>query len=94
MMDGCLLTLTLVFDMFYDIVWVILCSVYYYLECLLKTLTPYSYRHKTDFTEKIVLITGGAGGIAKFLAVKLASRRAHVVLWDINQKGITKYPLR
>ena len=37
-----------------------------------------------NFADKKVLITGGASGIGKLMAIKLASRGAIVILVDIN----------
>ncbi|MCI2230113.1 SDR family oxidoreductase [Polaribacter sp. MSW13] len=38
--------------------------------------------------DKTVLITGGASGIGKIMTRLLLERKAKVIIWDINQKGI------
>lgn len=42
------------------------------------------------FTNKIVLITGGASGIGKIMVRLMLERKAKVVIWDINQEKIDK----
>jgi len=41
-----------------------------------------------DFTNKTVLITGGGGGLGSSLALKIAARGGHVVIWDIDDAGL------
>lgn len=41
-----------------------------------------------DFKDKIALITGGASGIGRAVALALASRGAHIVLADLDEKGL------
>jgi all-trans-retinol dehydrogenase (NAD+) len=41
------------------------------------------------FSNKISLITGAASGIGRLMALKIAARGSHVVLWDINDAGLT-----
>ena len=38
----------------------------------------------TDFTNKVTLITGGARGLGRLVAQKLAAKGSHIVLWDIS----------
>ncbi len=41
------------------------------------------------FSNKISLITGAASGIGRLMALKIAARGSHVVLWDIDDAGLT-----
>ena len=43
-----------------------------------------------DFSNKITLITGGACGLGRFIALKTAARGIHVVLWDIADEGLAE----
>lgn len=43
-----------------------------------------------DFTNKITLITGGACGLGRLVAQKMAARGSHVVLWDIANDSLAK----
>lgn len=42
----------------------------------------------TTFAGKNVLITGGAGGIGRLMAMKAAARGAQVIMWDIDLAGL------
>lgn len=42
----------------------------------------------TKLTGKRVLITGAASGIGRLMAERIAAKRAHVILWDINEDGL------
>ena len=44
----------------------------------------------TYFSNKVILITGGAGGIGLLMAHKIAARGGHVVLWDIDEEALGK----
>lgn len=35
----------------------------------------------------MVLITGGAGGVGRELAMRFAGKNAVVVIWDVNNEG-------
>jgi all-trans-retinol dehydrogenase (NAD+) len=39
---------------------------------------------------KNVLITGGASGIGRLMALKLAELRAHVIIWDIDEANLER----
>jgi len=41
-------------------------------------------------SNKIALITGGASGIGRSIALKMAARGSHVVLWDIDDKRLAR----
>ena len=40
-----------------------------------------------DVSNQVVLITGGAGGVGRQLAMRFAEKNAVVVIWDINNDG-------
>jgi all-trans-retinol dehydrogenase (NAD+) len=42
----------------------------------------------TDFRDKNVLITGAASGIGRLLAERIAGEGAHLILWDIDGRGL------
>jgi all-trans-retinol dehydrogenase (NAD+) len=42
----------------------------------------------TDFTGKVTLITGGACGLGRLVAQKMAAKGSHVVLWDIAHERL------
>lgn len=44
----------------------------------------------TDFTNKVTLITGGARGLGRLVAQKMAARGSHVVLWDIADESLAE----
>jgi len=44
----------------------------------------------TKLAGKNVLITGGAKGIGRLMALKIAQRSGNVVLWDIDRRGLTE----
>jgi all-trans-retinol dehydrogenase (NAD+) len=44
----------------------------------------------TDFTDKVTLITGGACGLGRFIALKMAARGSYVVLWDIADESLAE----
>lgn len=41
-----------------------------------------------DFTEKTIWITGASSGIGKAVAIKLSKENTHLILSDINEKGL------
>jgi len=43
-----------------------------------------------SFSGKVTLITGGASGVGRLMARKMATRGAHAVLWDINDQALAK----
>ncbi|XP_033219886.1 estradiol 17-beta-dehydrogenase 11-like [Belonocnema kinseyi] len=56
-------------------------------EAVVLRIIPRRYRSKSVKGE-VALITGGAGGIGKIIAAKLANLGCNVVIWDINKVGI------
>ncbi|EZA47617.1 hypothetical protein DMN91_012216 [Ooceraea biroi] len=64
-------------------------AIVYFTETVLLTLTPRRYRAKSIKGE-IALVTGGASGIGRLIAIKLAKLGAHVIIWDINKSGLAE----
>lgn len=62
-------------------------AAYYICESLALTFTPSFLRTEKSLRGKVVVITGGAGGVGQELAVRLARNSAKVVIWDINESG-------
>jgi len=48
-----------------------------------------SFRRK-DVRDKVILITGGASGLGRQMALKFARLGAKIILWDINEDGLKK----
>lgn len=76
----------------YDMLLFIGMAVIYFTEAVLFTLIPRRYRAKSIAGE-IALVTGGAGGIGRLIAIKLAKLGAQVVIWDIDKQGEDSSPL-
>lgn len=70
----------------YDLLLFIGMAIVYLTETIILTLIPRRYRAKLIKGE-VALVTGGASGIGKLIAIKLAKLGAHVVVWDINKNG-------
>ncbi|XP_019885503.1 estradiol 17-beta-dehydrogenase 11 [Camponotus floridanus] len=62
-------------------------TIIYVTETIMLTLIPHRYREKSIKNE-IALVTGGASGIGKLIAIKLAKLGANVIVWDINKNGL------
>ncbi|RWS23589.1 Short-chain dehydrogenase/reductase family 16C member 6-like protein [Leptotrombidium deliense] len=69
----------------------ILCDIlnmyYYWFKSIILFFIPFP-RSKKDVSKDIVLITGGGSGFGRNLATKFAALGSHVVIWDINEKGL------
>lgn len=44
----------------------------------------------SEIAGKNILITGGASGLGRRMALKMAQRGGHVVLWDVHQQAMDK----
>ena len=44
----------------------------------------------TDMTGKIALVTGGASGMGRIIALRLATRGAKVAIFDVNEPGLAE----
>lgn len=62
-------------------------AAYYIAEAVILTFTPSFMRTEKSLKGKVVVLTGGAGGVGQELAIRLARNHAKVVIWDINEKG-------
>ncbi|KAJ3653507.1 hypothetical protein Zmor_012756 [Zophobas morio] len=65
-------------------------AIYYVSEALILTVTPTFLRKQKDLRGKIILLTGGAGGVGQELAIRLVRQKAIVVIWDNNEKALEK----
>lgn len=62
-------------------------SVFYIIKAIILFFIPKCLRFK-DVSNDIVLITGGASGIGRLLAIKFAKLGSKVIIWDLNQSGL------
>ncbi|KAI4484151.1 hypothetical protein M0804_007607 [Polistes exclamans] len=54
---------------------------------IIKIFIPLKYKMK-EISGEIALVTGGAGGLGRSIAIELSKHGVIVVIWDINEKGI------
>lgn len=70
-----------------DVITFLLVTIALIIRSIGASLIPKSYRPLKSLENEIVLVTGGAGGIGRLVAMRLAKLNAIVVLWDVNAKG-------
>lgn len=75
-----------VINILYDLLTFLWLSLVYITESIVLSLIPRNLRRK-DINGEVILVTGGAGGIGRLIAMKLSMLGAHVVIWDINESG-------
>ncbi|KRT79700.1 dehydrogenase [Oryctes borbonicus] len=63
---------------------------YCFTKTLILTLTPSGMRAQKNLRGKVVVLTGGAGGVGQELALRLARASAKVVIWDVNEEAAQK----
>lgn len=64
-----------------------LIGLWYLLKAIVLFFVPKCWRFK-DISNEIVLVTGGASGLGRLLAIKFAKHGAKVVIWDLNLAGL------
>lgn len=64
-----------------------LIALWYLLKAIFLFFIPKCLRFK-DISNDIVLVTGGASGLGRLFAIKLAQRGAKVIIWDLNLAGL------
>lgn len=64
-----------------------LIATYYMLKAIVLFFVPKCLRFK-DVSQDIVLITGGASGLGRLMAIKFAKLGSTVVIWDLNAAGL------
>lgn len=67
---------------------IVLLAVYYFAETFILTFTPSFLRSSKDISGKVILVTGGAGGVGRELVIRLARNNAQVIVWDNNEKAL------
>ena len=74
------------------VLWEFLCLVigYFYdlLTSILSFIIPRRFKTIKDYSDDIVLITGAAGGLGRYLSLEFAKRNATLVLLDINESQL------
>lgn len=62
-------------------------AIYLILKSIYELFLPSTYEYKKQIKGKIVLVTGGGGGLGRLLSLRLAKLGAIIVLWDVNESG-------
>lgn len=70
-----------------DLVIFSILAIYYFTESLILTFTPAFLRKEKCLKDRVVLITGGAGGIGREMVLRLAKQGAKVIVWDQKESG-------
>ncbi|RWS28017.1 epidermal retinol dehydrogenase 2-like protein, partial [Leptotrombidium deliense] len=67
----------------------LLLIIYFILEAIVLKFIPKRFWSKS-IAEEIVLVTGAGSGLGRLLALKLSSLVSQLVLWDIDENGLTE----
>lgn len=62
-------------------------STWFIIKAILLFFVPKCLRFK-DVSNDIVLITGGASGLGRLMAIKFAKLGSKVIIWDLNLAGL------
>nr|XP_023029294.1 epidermal retinol dehydrogenase 2-like isoform X1 [Leptinotarsa decemlineata] len=65
-------------------------ALYYMVEAVVWSMTPSFLIPEKSIRGKVVLVTGGAGGLGRELVLRLARQDARVVVWDNNEKAMAE----
>ncbi|KAG5886617.1 hypothetical protein JTB14_037393 [Gonioctena quinquepunctata] len=65
-------------------------ALYYIAEAVIWTLTPSFLLPEKSIRGKVVLVTGGAGGLGQELVLRLARQDAKVVVWDCDENAMAE----
>lgn len=68
-----------------EILWLLLCIIYSYIHALARIIIPKSPKSVKD---KVALITGGAKGIGREIALRLAEKGAKLVILDVDAVSV------
>ncbi|XP_043270140.1 estradiol 17-beta-dehydrogenase 11-like isoform X2 [Venturia canescens] len=74
-------------NVLYDVLTFLWLSVIYMTESIVLSLIPLNLRGK-NIKGEVILVTGGAAGIGRLIAIKMSMLDAHVIVWDINESGV------
>jgi len=73
-----------------DVIGFLVLSVGLVIRSLIRLFLPGSYEPIKSCEDEIAVITGGGSGIGRLLALRLARLGSTVVIWDINEAGISE----